>query len=108
MPPSTAALLVVFSRNHNHIAERILQINENGAYSDPPSADDPAALMNQDDDIFNRARLVNCGHFVNIIFSDYVGAILGLIKDASTWRLDPLEVGPVVACRSVWLISWFH
>lgn len=92
MPPATPALLVIFSRNHNYIAQRLLQLNEKGTYSDPPPSGDPAALMNQDDDIFNRARLVNCGHFMNIIISDYIGAILGLTKDGSDWALDPLSV----------------
>jgi hypothetical protein len=33
--------------------------------------------MAQDDEIFNVARLVNCGHFAGIVFSDYLSAILG-------------------------------
>ncbi|KAF9470894.1 heme peroxidase [Pholiota conissans] len=45
----------------------------------------------QDDEIFNRTRLVNCGYFMNIILGDYVGAILGLVRDQSDWRLDPLQ-----------------
>ncbi|KAG9026836.1 hypothetical protein FRB95_008385 [Tulasnella sp. JGI-2019a] len=91
MPPSTPALLIMFSRNHNYIATKLLQINERGTYTDPPPSDDPAALMTQDDDIFNKARLVNCGHFMNVILTDYIGAILGLPKDGNTWRLDPLQ-----------------
>ena len=44
----------------------------------------------QDDEIFARARLVNCGWFMRVILGDYVGAILGLVRDGLSWRLDPL------------------
>ena len=46
----------------------------------------------QDDEIFSRSRLVNCGFFMQIILGDYVGAILGLVRDGLSWRLKPLEV----------------
>ena len=36
--------------------------------------------------------MVNTAFFMQVILRDYVGAILGLIRDGSTWRLDPLEV----------------
>ncbi|KAG8952208.1 hypothetical protein FRC04_004915 [Tulasnella sp. 424] len=91
MPPSTPALLIMFCRNHNFIARRLLQINERRTYTDPPPQNDPAALMTQDDDIFNRARLINCAHFTNVILSDYIGAILNLTKEGNTWSLNPLE-----------------
>ena len=32
MPPGVVAVLLMFSRNHNHIAENLLSINENGKY----------------------------------------------------------------------------
>ncbi|KAF8634068.1 hypothetical protein AX17_004331 [Amanita inopinata Kibby_2008] len=89
MPPASCALLVLLSRNHNYIAQRILDINEQGNYQNPPPKD-AELLQAQDDEIFNRARLVNCGHFVHIILGDYVGSILGLVRDGSPWRLDPL------------------
>ena len=50
------------------------------------------ARDNQDDEIFNRARLINCGWFMQIILRDYVGAILGLQRDGFDWRLNPLMV----------------
>jgi len=90
MPPSTCALLVIFSRNHNYIADKILSINENGSLSNPPP-EDPVACRAQDDEIFHRSRLVNSAYFVQVILRDYVGAILGLIRDGSSWRLDPLK-----------------
>ncbi|KAK7052388.1 heme peroxidase [Favolaschia claudopus] len=89
MPPSVCALLVLLSRNHNYTAQKILEINEHGSYKMQFQND--AEKLAQDDEIFNRARLVNCGYFMQIILGDYVGAILGLVRDGYTWRLDPLS-----------------
>lgn len=44
----------------------------------------------QDSEIFARTRLINCGWFMQVILGDYVGAILGLVRDGLNWRLDPL------------------
>jgi linoleate 10R-lipoxygenase len=91
MPPSVCALLVIFSRNHNFIAEKILDINERRNFESPPSKDETKMLA-QDEEIFQRARLVNTGFFMQIILGDYVGAILGLVRDGLSWRLNPLMV----------------
>ncbi|KAF8513572.1 heme peroxidase [Hysterangium stoloniferum] len=88
MPPAIAALLVIFCRNHNFVATRILEINESGAYQANPSDDIKAK---QDDEIFNRARLVNCGAFMQVIMRDYVGSILHMIQDLNPWHLRPLD-----------------
>jgi len=71
------------------VAEKILCINENRKFENPPPTDSRDA---QDEEIFQRARLVNTGFFVQTILRDYVGAILGLARDGSSWRLDPLMV----------------
>jgi hypothetical protein len=42
-----------------------LEINEHGTYKNQFA--DEAAKLAQDDEIFNRARLVNCGYFMQII-----------------------------------------
>ncbi|KAJ7040815.1 heme peroxidase [Mycena alexandri] len=89
MPPAVCALLVLMSRNHNFTAQKILEINERGTYK--TTFKDDAAKLDQDNEIFNRARLVNCGYFMQIILGDYVGAILGLVRDGYSWRLDPLS-----------------
>lgn len=68
-----------------------MSINEKSTFSLLPITD-PAARTAQDDEIFNRARLVNTAFFMQVILRDYVGVILGLVRDGSTWRLDPLEV----------------
>lgn len=87
MPPASCALLVLLNRNHNYIAEKLLTLNENGTFEWPVTEQQRLA---QDDEIFQRTRLVNCGFFMNIILGDYVGAILGLVRDGCDWRLDPL------------------
>ena len=57
----------------------------------PPPTDSNARDA-QDEEIFQRTRLVNTGLFMQVILRDYVGAILGLARDGSSWRLDPLMV----------------
>ncbi|KAK0526667.1 hypothetical protein OC842_005123 [Tilletia horrida] len=153
MPPSTAALVILFSRHHNYVANRIRAINERGTYrsnaelhADPVlrqkaeatverlaaaqreqqqqqqqqqhlqqhepvasssssvssaipevilSVEDTmeglvqAALKAQDDEIFGRSRVVNCGFFVACILRDYIPAILN--QTACGWYLDPLK-----------------
>lgn len=109
MPPSVCALLVLMCRNHNvrrptrilpaympthysqYIAEKILAINERNTYHAPDKLSD-ADRHSQDEELFQRARLVNCGFFMQIILGDYVGAILGLVRDGYSWRLKILDV----------------
>lgn len=49
-----------------YIAQRLLEINECRRFQDP-SALSPEDKKIQDDEIFNRSRLVNCGYFMQII-----------------------------------------
>jgi linoleate 10R-lipoxygenase len=72
-----------------YIARKILDINEWGTYSNPA---DEKNRITQDDEIFNRAKLVNCGFFVQIVLGDYVGGILGLTRDGNPWRLNLVDV----------------
>lgn len=85
MPPAVMALLLVYSRNHNFVAEKLLAINERGTFrewsSDPADPDVMKAEVDedfraarlkamkaqkkaQDDEIFHTARLINCGYFM--------------------------------------------
>ncbi|PCH41929.1 heme peroxidase [Wolfiporia cocos MD-104 SS10] len=92
MPPAAGALLVLFCRNHNFVASRILALNERNTFVAPEKlAGDAAKLKAQDDELFARARLVNTAFFMQVILGDYVGAILGLTRDGLSWRLNPLE-----------------
>ncbi|KAG0695853.1 heme peroxidase [Suillus ampliporus] len=90
MPPSVGALAVLFSRHHNYIASKILSLNECGSFVRPLLLQEGQRTA-QCDELFHRARLVNTAFFVQIILTDYVGGILGLVRDGLTWRLDPLQ-----------------
>ncbi|KAI0654091.1 linoleate diol synthase [Cubamyces menziesii] len=95
LPPAVCVLLVLFNRNHNYIARKLLQLNERGTYIDPDTVqDDPhrhEKLLAQEEDLFQTARLINCAWFGSAVFADYLGAILGLVRQGNNWRLDPFE-----------------
>lgn len=69
----------------------LLSINEKKKWRDPDSlnADD---RKRQDEEIFQTARLVNCGHFMALIFGDYVAGFLGLTRDGCTWSMNPFDI----------------
>ncbi|CUA69779.1 hypothetical protein RSOLAG22IIIB_08699 [Rhizoctonia solani] len=90
LPPASAALLVVWNRNHNYIANHILKINEQQRWSDPPP-EDPKARALQDNEIFETARLINCGSFMSVVFGDYVAGFLGLTRDGNSWSMQPFD-----------------
>ena len=90
-PPGVAAMLVCFNRYHNYIAQQLKIINENERFTLSKAMPHKAALAKQDNDLFQTARLVNCGLYVNIILCDYVRTILNLNRTDSTWTLDPRE-----------------
>ncbi|GJE97837.1 heme peroxidase [Phanerochaete sordida] len=90
VPPAASALLVIFSRNHNYIAKMLLKINERGRWTDPPP-ENAAKRAQQDEEIFQVARLVNGGHFMAMIFGDYVGGFLGLPRDGLGWSMNPFD-----------------
>ncbi|KAF9257871.1 heme peroxidase [Marasmius fiardii PR-910] len=89
LPPATSVLLVILSRNHNYIAEKLLKINERGHWTDPPP-EDPAARAKQDEEIFQTARLVNGGHFMSLIMGDYVAGFLGL-SEGNAWNMNAFD-----------------
>lgn len=51
-----------------------------------------AKIDDQDEEIFQTARLINCSWFGSAIFSDYFSSILGLVRQGSTWSLNPFGV----------------
>lgn len=68
-----AILLVLFSRNHNWIAKALLRLNEKDKFNADKYS--PEYL---DEKVFQTARLINCGCYMNIITHDYIHNILGL------------------------------
>ncbi|KAG6917742.1 hypothetical protein DXG01_001280 [Tephrocybe rancida] len=89
LPPATSVLLVLFSRNHNYIAKRLLKINEKKRWSDPIPTD-AARLALQDEEIFQTARLVNCGYFMSAIMGDYVAGFLGK-SEGCNWNMNAFD-----------------
>ncbi|KAJ7079447.1 heme peroxidase [Mycena belliarum] len=77
LPPAACALLVILNRNHNYVADMLLKINERGAWRNPPP-EEQHARAKQDEEIFQTARLINCGHFMEAVIADYLGGFLGL------------------------------
>ncbi|KAF3104418.1 hypothetical protein TWF569_000135 [Orbilia oligospora] len=89
-PPGVGAILVMFNRWHNYIAQTLSNINEHNRFSVPGVREnDNAALKARDEDLFQTARLITCGLYINIILADYLRTVLNLNRTTSTWNLDP-------------------
>ncbi|KAI1608029.1 fatty acid oxygenase [Exophiala viscosa] len=93
-PPGVGVLLIMFNRFHNHVAKALALIDEGGRFSrilHPHSGSqkitDPE--VEYDEALFQTARLITTGLYINIILKDYVRTILNLNRVDSTWDLDP-------------------
>ena len=74
------------------IAAKLLELNERSTYKDPARGElSEKQLIAQEEEIFQTARLINCGWFGSAVFADYVAAILGLVRQGSSWSLNPFE-----------------
>ena len=83
-PAALTALVVLFSRNHNYLAKKLLEIDENGRFSCLQEKE-------RDEALFQTARLINERTYVNIILHDYLRVILGINRVESLWTLDVLQ-----------------
>lgn len=91
-PPGVGCLLIMFNRYHNYAAEQLAAINENGRFTPSDKTVNrygEEGLNKRDDDLFQTARLITCGIYVNIILVDYVRTILNLNRTDSNWQLNP-------------------
>ncbi|KAK3988374.1 heme peroxidase [Cladorrhinum sp. PSN332] len=93
-PPGVNVMLVLYNRFHNYVAEVLLKINENGRFTlgcGPNSTPEERAkaVAKQDHDLFNVARLVVNGLYINIALHDYLRAITNTHASKSDWTLDP-------------------
>ena len=89
-PPGVSTLLIMFNRFHNYVAETIAEINEGGRFNLPFGREkDPEAHKKRENDIFQTARLITSGLYINIILTDYLRTIVNLNRVNSTWTLDP-------------------
>ncbi|KAM7213392.1 hem peroxidase [Rhypophila decipiens] len=95
MPPGVGVLLIMFNRFHNNVCEKLAAINEDGKFTKP--ADNlegekaEAAWKKYDEDLFQTARLVTSGLYINITLLDYVRNIVNLNRIDTTWTLDPRQ-----------------
>jgi prostaglandin-endoperoxide synthase 1/linoleate 10R-lipoxygenase len=82
MPPGVSVLLIMFNRFHNYVAENLAAINEGGRFTKPNvergHGDErvDAAWKKYDEDLFQTARLVTSGLYINITLLDYVRNII--------------------------------
>ncbi|KAI0508307.1 heme peroxidase [Xylaria bambusicola] len=93
-PAGVNVMLVLYNRFHNYVVDILLKINENGRFtlacSENASPEDRAkAVAKQDHDLFNTARLIVGGLYVNISLHDYLRAITNTHHSKSDWTLDP-------------------
>ncbi|KDN34438.1 hypothetical protein RSAG8_12470, partial [Rhizoctonia solani AG-8 WAC10335] len=90
LPPASGALLVVWNRNHNLIADELMKKNEQRRWRDPPPLAAEERLA-QDEEIFQTARLINCASFMSVVLNDYVAGFLGVAREGSTWNMEPFN-----------------
>ena len=88
-PPGVNVMLVFYSRFHNYVADMLLKINEGNRFSLAPNVDQEAALKKQDEDLFQTARLVTGGLYINICLHDYLRGLTNTHHSDSSWTLDP-------------------
>ncbi|KAL8897030.1 MAG: hypothetical protein Q9207_007419, partial [Kuettlingeria erythrocarpa] len=90
-PPGVCVMLVMYSRFHNYAAENIAAINEDGRFTKPAEGDPnyDAKMKKRDNDLFQTARLITNGMYVNISLHDYIRGITNVHHSNSTWTLDP-------------------
>ncbi|KAK0716063.1 heme peroxidase [Lasiosphaeris hirsuta] len=93
-PAGVNVMLVMYSRFHNYVADILLKINEGGRFTLTCTADASPealakALAKQDHDLFNTARLIVGGLYINICLHDYLRAITNTHHSKSDWTLDP-------------------
>lgn len=105
-PPGVGVLLIMFNRFHNHVAEHLAMIDEGGRFSSilnprgKPKPPDAEKLY--DEALFQTARLITTGLYINIILKDYVRTILNLNRVDSLWNLDPRsEEGKAIFGHSI-------
>ncbi|KAH8127213.1 heme peroxidase [Trichoderma asperelloides] len=95
MPPGVCVILIMFNRFHNYIAANLAAINEGNRFAKPSSDLQgdaaTAAWKKYDEELFQTARLVTSGLYINITLVDYVRNIINLNRVDTEWTLDPRQ-----------------
>ncbi|KAK4101146.1 heme peroxidase, partial [Parathielavia hyrcaniae] len=101
LPPGVSVLLIMFNRVHNYVCNNLIAINEDGKFTPPSPALEgeraAAAWKKYDNDLFQTARLVTSGLYINITLLDYVRNIVNLNRVDTTWTLDPRQETGIAA-----------
>ncbi|KAK4120585.1 heme peroxidase [Parathielavia appendiculata] len=104
MPPGVGVLLIMFNRVHNYVCDNLIAINEDRKFTPPsPSLEGEeaaAAWKKFDNDLFQTARLITSGLYINITLLDYVRNIVNLNRVDTTWTLDPRQDTGIAAGTS--------
>lgn len=94
-PPGVCILLVMLNRFHNHVAGSLAAINEHDRFPRPGlelGGDAAAAAWKRyDEQLFQTARLITSGLYINITLVDYVRNIINLNRVDTAWTLDPRQ-----------------
>ncbi|KAI5804623.1 heme peroxidase [Peziza echinospora] len=88
-PPGVNVMLIMYSRFHNYAARTLEAINEGGRFTPPRHLNAEEGQFWKDEQLFNVARLVVNGLYVNISLHDYLRAIANVPATDSSWTLDP-------------------
>ncbi|KAL0633266.1 hypothetical protein Q9L58_007819 [Maublancomyces gigas] len=96
LPPAVSVMVIMYSRFHNYAARTLAAINEDGRFSLPANPD-AVAVKKRDEDLFQVARLVTNGLYVNVSVNDYLRAIYNVNQTTSTWGLGPRVETPIIA-----------
>lgn len=95
MPPGVCIILIMFNRVHNYVAANMAAINEGNRFAKPsPTLQGDAATAawkKYDEELFQTARLVTSGLYINITLVDYVRNIINLNRVDTEWTLDPRQ-----------------
>ena len=83
-PAGVTALLVLFNRNHNYLAAKLLDIDEHTRFSSLHDEE-------RDEALFQTARLINQRTYVNVVLHDYLRVVLGVNRVRSSWTLNVLQ-----------------
>ena len=84
MPPGVGVILIMFNRFHNNTCDNLIAINEDGRFTAPVASERlkgealEAAWKKYDNDLFQTARLITSGLYINITLLDYVRNIVNV------------------------------
>ncbi|KAF2150654.1 heme peroxidase [Myriangium duriaei CBS 260.36] len=92
-PPGVNVMLVMYNRFHNYCADILYKINEGNKFPAPDDSfteeERTAHEKKLDEDLFQTARLVTGGLYINICLHDYLRGLTNAHHSDTTWTLDP-------------------